>query len=85
MEATAERLPAETEGRGARRFNLNLSSEAYEDMEYLAKLSGGRTLSEVFRLALGVLKVIYPAILRGEELFLVDPTTNSERQIVVPK
>jgi hypothetical protein len=85
MEGTVEKLLATKVGRTAKRFNLNMSAEAYADMDDLAKLSGGRTMSEVFRLALSVFKAIYPAILRGEELFLVDPKTNSERQIIVPK
>jgi hypothetical protein len=87
MEAVAEKHPPATHGGGrtAKRFNLNLSAEAYEDMEHLADLGGGRTMSEVFRLALSILKAVYPAILRGEELYLFDPKTNSERQLIVPK
>src|SRR5579885_2752849 len=71
--------------RVGRRFNMNLSAQAYADMERLAALSGGRTLSEVFRLALSLFDAVYPEILNGHELYLVDPSTNSERRIIVPK
>ena len=54
-----------------KRFNLDLSPEAYKDIEDLSRMMGGRSKSEVFRLALSVLKTIYPSILRGEELALL--------------
>jgi len=54
-----------------KRFNLDLSAEAYKDIEDLSKMMGGRSKSEVFRLALSILKTIYPAILRGEDLALL--------------
>jgi len=76
--ATEERAKA------AKRFNLDLSAEAYDDLEELARMSGGRTKSEVFRLALSLLKMIYPALQRGEELCLVDRANNKERSIVIP-
>lgn len=71
--------------RPARRFSLNLSAEAFEDMEFLSNLGSPRSMSEVFRLALSLLKTVYPAIVRGEELYLVDPKNNTERQIILPK
>ena len=84
MPPALEQPPAKPE-RAPKRFNAMLSQEAYKDLEDLAEQSGGRTLSEVFRLALSLLKAVYPAMLRGEELFLINPTTNTERQIIVPK
>lgn len=72
-------------GRPGKRFNLNLSLEAYRDMELLSEVGSGRTMAEVFRLALSLLKAVYPSMVKGEELYLVDPATNTERQIVLPK
>jgi hypothetical protein len=71
--------------RPGKRFNLNLSPEAYQDMEELSNVGSGRTMSEVFRLALSLLKAVYPGMVKGQELYLVDPGTNTERQIVLPK
>ena len=85
MPPALENAPVKASDRTGKRFNAVLSKEAFEDLEMLSKQSGGRTLSEVFRLALSLLKTVYPAVLRGEELYLVDPATNSERQIIVPK
>lgn len=70
---------------GVKRFNLDLSAEAYRDMEELARLMGSGTKREVFRLALSVLKMVYPAILRGEELCLVDRKTKTETRIAIPR
>jgi hypothetical protein len=69
----------------SKRFNLNLSAQAYEDMEYLAEATGGRTLTEVFRLALTLLKTIYPAIQQGQELRLVDVENNIQTRIIIPR
>jgi hypothetical protein len=81
--------PAEARAKGpataGRRYNLNLSHEAYQRLEHLSELGGGRTMSEVIRLALGLLDTVYPAVLRGEELYLVDPASNSESKILIPK
>jgi len=70
--------------RGGKRFNLDLSPEAYQDMEDLARMGGGITKREVFRLALSLLKMVYPAILRGEELCLVNRQTKTEQRILIP-
>lgn len=72
--------------RRIRRFNLDLSPEAYKDMEELGRMCGGITKREVFRVALSLLKLVYPAILRGEELCLVNREKKTERalQILIP-
>lgn len=67
-----------------RRFNLDLSPEAYQDMEDLATMLGGRTKVEVFRLSLGLLKTVLPKILQGEELCLVNRSAKNETRIVMP-
>ena len=85
MRTMSEEPQQQAAARGGKRFNLDLSAEAYQDMEDLARISGGRSKSEVFRLALSLLKMIYPAVLRGEELCLVDPRTNKETRIVIPR
>lgn len=71
--------------RNNKRFNLKLSQEAYVDIDQLSRLGGGRSMSEVVRLALSLLKAVYPAIAGGSELYLVDPKANTERQIILPR
>lgn len=75
----------ETQQTALKRFNLDLSTEAYQDLEELVKMTGSGSKREVFRLALSLLKMIYPAILRGEELCLVDRKANRETRIAVPR
>jgi hypothetical protein len=69
----------------SKRFNLDLSAEAYQDMEELVRMTGSGSKREVFRLALSILKMIYPAILRGEELCLIDHKANRETRIAIPR
>jgi hypothetical protein len=80
--AEASRKKPAKEGK---RFNLDLSAEAYQDMEELAEMIGGRTKVEVFRVALSLLKTVYPAILAGEELCLVNRKAKTETKIVIPR
>jgi hypothetical protein len=68
-----------------RRFNLDLTTQAYQDMEDLVEMTGSGTKREVFRLALSLLKMIYPAILRGEELCLIDRKAKRETRIAMPR
>jgi hypothetical protein len=84
MKAAAD-ASRETTAKQGKRFNLDLSAEAYEDMEELARMIGGRTKVEVFRVALSLLKTVYPAILEGEELCLVNRKTKTETKIVIPR
>ena len=66
-----------------KRFNLNLSPEAHTDMVELSRI-GSRSMSEIFRLALGLLKVVYPSISRGGRLMLIEQD-GTQREIVLPK
>ena len=84
-EAAGSPQLASSVARPGKRFNLNLSPEAYADMEELSRVGSGRTMAEVFRLALSLLNAVYPSMVKGQELYLVDPATNTEQRIVLPK
>ena len=78
-------LPDTTLDKNNKRFNVKLSEEAYADMDQLSRLGGGRSMSDVVRLAVSLLKVVYPAMINGHELYLVNPTNDTERQIILPR
>jgi hypothetical protein len=67
------------------RMVLSLSAEAAEDLRELAKMTGSRTSAELLRLSLALLKAVYPGILHGQELVLLDPETKSRVQILLPR
>jgi hypothetical protein len=80
-----EALPDATPDKNSKRFNLKLSEEAYADIDQLSRLGGGRSMSDVVRLAISLLKVVYPAMINGHELYLVNPIKDTERQLILPR
>jgi hypothetical protein len=82
--ATSTEIVEEPKIVAGKRLNLKLSPSAYRDLKELSRLGAGQSMTEIFRLALSLLKTVYPAVAKGEQLYLVNPSDNTERQIVLP-
>ena len=67
----------------SRRIQFNLSQAAYEDLVKLAE-QRNTSLAELFRLALGLLKFVSDAELRGHKLFVGPSPERILREISLP-
>jgi hypothetical protein len=67
-----------------KRLNLSLSREAYSDIEKLAN-ENNSSLTEVVRLALGLIKVVLEAQRSGGRVLITDETGSATREIILPK
>jgi len=65
-------------------LRLALSGEFYERLRGLSKFTARHSIAEVFNLALVLFTTVYPAILRGERVYLVNRCGDLEREIIFP-
>ena len=66
-----------------RRLNLELSEEAYENLEMLRKSMGKPSKAEVLRSAVGLLELAYSQRKRGKALGLVGDNGQVEARIEI--
>jgi hypothetical protein len=66
-----------------KRLNLNLSAEAYNDVLQLSK-TYRRSMTEIVRLALGLLKLQSEEHKRGHKLIVADSDGQQLKEIVIP-
>ncbi len=81
---TAE--PELTEARtraGVKRLNFILSDTAYRELQQLAKESR-RSMTELVRYGIGIMKIAIEAQRDGNRLMIVDRTNKAVREIVIP-
>jgi hypothetical protein len=67
-----------------KRLNINLPSAVFQDLEDRAKRSG-RTMTEVIRLALGLVAIAFEEEGRGHKLVVADADGKPLREVVLPK
>jgi len=83
--AISARSPNLAESRSSpagKRLNVLLSEKAQSDLEAVA---GGRSLSELVRLAMRLLKIALEESKGGNRLVVVDAKGNAKREIVIPE
>ena len=66
-----------------KRLNLNLAEKAFNDVQALAKRTN-RSMTELVRLGLGLVKIALEARDRGERLAVVDNAGKPLREILIP-
>jgi Arc/MetJ-type ribon-helix-helix transcriptional regulator len=67
-----------------RRLNINLPSKVAEDLEKLATDSG-RSMTDVVRTALGLVKIAQDVTDRDQKLIVADSEGKPLREIVLPR
>jgi hypothetical protein len=81
MEAPAKAKSREE--KGEKRLNLILSSNVFDDLARLAK-ERRTTMTEVVRLALGLVKVAIHEINQGHKLVVVKPSGEVLKELILP-
>jgi hypothetical protein len=76
--------PDRGEAAGVRRLNINLPTSIANDLETLAQKSG-RSMTEVVRNALGLVKIANDAADSNQKLVITDAKGKPVREIVLPK
>jgi hypothetical protein len=66
-----------------RRLNLILSQRAYDDAALTAK-AHNRSMTEIVRLGLGLVKLALDAAANGDRIVIADKDGNPKREIVLP-
>ncbi len=69
---------------GVRRLNINLPTSIANDLEALAQKSG-RSMTEVVRNALGLVKIASDAADNNQKLVITDEKGKPVKEIVLPK
>jgi hypothetical protein len=69
---------------GIRRLNVNLSEQVYDDLQNLAGRTG-RTVSDLVRLALAVIRVILTEVGPDQNLYVGTRDGKVKKQIVIPR
>jgi hypothetical protein len=70
-------------GSSSRRVNLNLSEQAYSDLQSLCK-GTNRTMTEVIRLGLGLVKIAITEAGSGNKLVVASERGKPLKEIVLP-
>ena len=70
-------------GSGVRRVNLNLSEKAYNDLHELSAETS-RTMTEVIRLGLGLVKLAVTEARTGNKLVVVSQEGRPLKEILLP-
>jgi hypothetical protein len=65
-----------------RRLNINLPAQAAADLEQLA-LSSGRTMTEIVRNALGLVKLAQDAKDKNQKLIIADANDKPLKEVVI--
>lgn len=68
----------------SRRLNLILAEAAYNDLAELARARQS-TMTEVIRLALGVIKVVLEESAQGNKVVIVKPDGTVPKELILPR
>jgi CopG-like RHH_1 or ribbon-helix-helix domain, RHH_5 len=71
-------------GTAIRRLNVNLSEQVYNELQELAGRTG-RTVSDLVRLALAVIRVILTEVGPDQNLYVGTRDGKIKKQIVIPR
>ncbi len=74
----------QSEATGIRRLNINLPTSIANDLEALSQKSG-RSMTEVVRNALGLVKIANDAADSNQKLVITDAKGKPLKEIVLPK
>jgi len=69
---------------GAKRLNINLPPQVAEDLQRIAA-SSGRSMTEVVRMALGLVKIAQEVTDHDQKLVVADSSGKPLKEIVLPK
>lgn len=75
-----EQMPAVT----SHRLNVNLPAPVYLELKQLASDSG-RNITELIRVALGLIKVVIEETMRGNRLYVGKPDGTIIKEVVLPR
>lgn len=75
---------ANTASPAIRRLNVNLSEQVYDELQELAGRTG-RTVSDLVRLALAVIRVILTEVGPDQNLYVGTRDGKVKKQIVIPR
>lgn len=82
MPRTADDFKPSVKTPKVKRLNINLPEKTFNDLERLADESG-RTMTEVVRLAIGLVQVAIDEERHGRKLAVVDPNGKLLKEIVL--
>ncbi len=68
----------------SRRLNINLPTAVANDLENLANTSG-RSMTEVVRTALGLVKIAHDVAQNDQKLVVADSSGKPVKEILIPK
>lgn len=77
-------IPERSETPGVRRLNINLPTSIANDLEALSQKTG-RSMTEVVRNALGLVKIASDAADNNQKLVITDAKGKPVKEIVLPK
>ena len=69
---------------GGRRLNLNLSDAVYQDLFTVAK-ERRSSMTEIVRLALGLVKIVLREAKAGNKFIITSPTGAPLKEVVIPE
>jgi hypothetical protein len=72
-----------TDSPAVKRLNLNLAPQAYDDLSSLSRTTN-RSMTEIVRLGLGLMKLAFEEQARHNRLVVTDATLKPLREIVLP-
>ena len=82
-DAMAASAAETTEGPVVKRLNLNLAEQAYDDLSNLSRTTN-RSMTEIVRLGLGLMKLAFEEQAKHNRLVVTDANLTPLREIVLP-
>jgi hypothetical protein len=76
-------VAAAAEAPGMRRLNLNLPQKAYDEVALLSK-THQRSMTEIFRIGIALVKIALDASANGSKLTVTDAEGKSVKEVVIP-